>query len=181
MDQNHASPARRVPSLTQVVVTEGIQALIIDYYANQHHPLAGGIQIGALATLTVSLLSRFEQVAPRLHISNAGMKRLPAAARAYARRAAGGAPPFTDEDHLRITREIAAYLGCVALQFGKTTWVNPGSLLEVAAETRGDLVVDNRRVGRLLMNIGCLAAVVWDSAVYGNAHRHDPIVWETWE
>src|SRR5512140_1546610 len=187
MKQHHANqygkPVRNLPPLTPVVMSKGIKALIIDHYGNQHDPLAGGIDLEQVAPLTADLQARLAQIGERLDVSAAGMGRLPDAARAYARRATHGGHRFTDEDHLRITREIAAYLGSCSLRGPYATWQNPGSLLEVAVELRGKFRVldgtDYKRATRLVMNMGCQAANIWDFAVYGNLHPRDPVVWDS--
>ena len=189
MNENDANqngrPIRSVPPITLVSAAEGIKALIIDYHANRHHRLAGGIEQTEVPILTIDLLARLEQVGQRLNTSVASMYRLPDALGTYARRAKNRnrGQPFTDEQHLQITREITGWLVDVLMvrHQQNSALLNGGSLLDVAVEVTGDLLVDGRTVHRMVMNVGSLAAASWDYAVYGHAHHHDTIVWDTYD
>lgn len=205
----YSQPPRRMPPITTVSAAEGIHALILRY-ADQHHPLAAGFDKAEVPLLTVGLFGRMAQAGQGLRTSWADVRHLLNALENYVFWATGrGQPPityaplvdhlppgtspaplpgpkrigFTDEDHLTIVREIAAWHGnALMLLHPNSAWRNPGSLLDVAVEATGNIPVDDgRTVHRMLMTVGYMSAVIWDHAVYGNAHHYDPIIWDTFD
>lgn len=96
------------------------------------------------------------------------------------KRAGQAAPrrqPFSDEEHLRIVRELAAYLGCVFLRAVDGTWHNPGRLWLVAVVKQGSiLIVENGQAShwsRWGVWVGQAAAQTWQAALAGKTNGVD--------
>ncbi len=155
-----------------------IRDLIEDYY-NQHHPLARGIELAELMPLAKAFQSRVAQT--NLDFSSDSVNRLQSTATRYAQQTDGGKQRFADEDHLRITREMAAYLGSVMLQALDGKWENRGCLLDIAVVKEGkiEFVEDGVRglYHRWGIWVGRVAVKAWEVALSGKADMLEFIMW----
>ena len=92
-------------------MTLNMTILLARYYADKHHPLAQGIKPSEITPLVTSLQCRWAEAGVKPELAQEGLEGLRRAATAYAQHAAQRGQPFTEEDHLRIIRELAAFHG----------------------------------------------------------------------
>ena len=165
-------------------MTLNMTILLARYYADKHHPLAQGIKPSEITPLVTSLQCRWAEAGVKPELAQEGLEGLRRAATAYAQHAAQRGQPFTEEDHLRIIRELAAFHGSRLLQDSGGKWDNPDSLLNLAVADprlcmfRSD--TGEYKVRRLAYHVGWMAAKIWETALAGDSDSQITVITHTW-
>lgn len=158
--------------------------LIARYHTHKHHPLARGMMQSELGPLLASLQSRLTEAGVQANLAQQELPDLRRAVTAYAQCAAQRGQPFSEEDHLRIIREITAFHGNQLMQEPGCIWIPAKFLLEVAvADPHLEFFTDQTgrpKVRRFAYHVGWMAANIWETALSGDSDSQITVLTHTW-
>jgi hypothetical protein len=144
---------------------------LIQEFARQRHPLGRSIPVAEAPALTEALRQRLGASTQELDLSPASLKRLEQRLINLHQAMQEQGQTFSDEELVRLVREIAAYVGQVLLIHAEGKWQTMSSLWNTEVVFEGPVEGVKGKEVRVypvrVFSLGNIAASSWDATKVG--------------